>query len=442
MSPPVDPITPTEKLPAKADVVIVGGGIIGVSAAYFLAKKGLSVVLCEKGRIGGEQSSRNWGYCRQQGRDPGEIPLIIESLKIWRGLNEEIQDETGFRQAGVAYLAASRQDMERYEEWVGYAQQYQLDTKLLTGADLEKIAPGGAKKWLGALYTASDGRAEPAKAAPAIARAVQRLGGAVMTDCAIRGFETKAGRVSTVFTEAGPVETDALVVAGGAWSRLFLRRHGIDLPQQTVISSVMRTAPIDAGIDTSLSAPNFAIRKRLDGGYTIAHGGASYYHLTPDSFRLMKSFWAAFQMERKSLRIRFGSRFFEAMNQDRKWRMDEVTPFEEKRIWDPEPSEDILGEAKRNLTAAFPAFADAKIEQGWAGAIDVTPDAVPAISAVEDRPGLFVATGFSGHGFGIGPGAGRLMADLVSGAQPIVDPDPFRFSRFHDGTKIAPFTET
>ncbi len=442
MSPPVDPVTPNPDQPKQADAVIVGGGIVGVSTAYFLAKRGLHVVLCEKGRIGGEQSSRNWGYCRQQGRDPGELPLIIESLRIWRGIEQEIDDEVGFRQAGVAYLAGTEEDLAGYEQWVEYAKQYQLDTRLLSPSEVEGIAPGGGGKWKGALYTESDGRAEPGKAAPALARAVQRLGGVILTDCAVRGFETEAGRLSSVITEKGVIKTQALVVAGGAWSRLFLRRHGIDLPQQTVVSSVLRTKPHEAGIETSISGPNFAIRRRLDGGYTVAHGGASNYDLTPDSFRLMKAFWPAYRMEKKSIRFRIGQRFFEALGQTADWRMDMETPFEKKRIWDPAPSKSILDEAVRNLKAAFPAFDGAEVAQSWAGAIDVTPDAVPAISDVEGRPGLFVATGFSGHGFGIGPGAGRLMADLVAGGQPCVDPAPFRFSRFHDGTKIRPFAAT
>ncbi len=440
MSPPVDPVTPTKALPAKADVVVIGGGIVGVSTAYFLAKKGVSVVLCEKGRIGGEQSSRNWGYCRQQGRDPAELPLIIESLRIWRGLEAEIEDKVGFKQAGVAYLASSPEELARFEKWADFAKQYQLDTRLLSAEEIDDIAPGGVKKWPGALYTASDGRAEPSMAAPAIARAVQRLGGAVLTDCAIRGFETAAGNVSTVYTERGPIETGALVVAGGAWSRLFLRRHGIDLPQQSVVSNVMRTKPFDGGVETSVSGPNFSIRRRVDGGYTIAHGAASNYDLTPDSFRMLLKFWPAFKAEHRTVLPRLTSRFFEAIRQDRKWRMDEVTPFEEKRVWDPTPSDKILNEAQQNLIAAFPAFEKAEIEERWGGAIDVTPDAVPSISPVDATPGLFVATGFSGHGFGIGPGAGRLMAEIVTGVSPCVDPTPFQFSRFHDGSKLAPFS--
>src|ERR1700693_609142 len=104
MSTPVDPVASDLRLPERADVVIIGGGIIGTCTALFLAEKGHAVVLCEKGRIGAEQSSRNWGWCRTMGRDAREIPLAIESLRLWRDMNLRTGHETGFRQAGIVYL--------------------------------------------------------------------------------------------------------------------------------------------------------------------------------------------------------------------------------------------------------------------------------------------------------------------------------------------------
>ena len=105
MSPMIDRVATDDVLPRSTDVVVIGAGIIGVSAALTLAERGIAVVLIEKGAIAGEQSSRNWGWCRQQGRDPRELPLIIESLRLWRKLNQRIEEETGFRQCGVVYLA-------------------------------------------------------------------------------------------------------------------------------------------------------------------------------------------------------------------------------------------------------------------------------------------------------------------------------------------------
>src|SRR5436189_6120160 len=135
MGPTPDPVTSDTTLPAKADVVVIGGGIIGTSAALELAERGISVVLCEKGKIAAEQSSRNWGWCRKMGRDPRELPLIIESLRLWQGMNELVEAETGFRQAGIMYLAQTPAELGQLEGWLDHARQYQLDTRILSRAE-------------------------------------------------------------------------------------------------------------------------------------------------------------------------------------------------------------------------------------------------------------------------------------------------------------------
>jgi glycine/D-amino acid oxidase-like deaminating enzyme len=129
-------------------------------------------------------------------------------------------------------------------------------------------------------------------------------------------------------------------------------------------------------------------------------------------------------------RLRLGRRFLEEWRTPRRWALDAVSPFERVRILEPEPSEAVIKDAMAKLAAAFPAFRDASIVASWAGMIDVTPDPIPVISPVDAAPGLFIATGFSGHGFGIGPGAGKLAAELISGLRPCVDPHPFRYARF------------
>ena len=113
----------------------------------------------------------------------------------------------------------------------------------------------------------------------------------------------------------------------------------------------------------------------------------------------------------------------------RRWALDAETPFEQVRTLDPAPSHAILDEGEGNLVQSFPAFAGMKIAERWAGVVDATPDGVPVISEVPSLPGFYIASGFSGHGFGIGPGAGHLMADLVMGETPIVDPAPYRYGR-------------
>src|SRR5438105_8009814 len=124
MAPKVDTVRSDDALPVRADVVVIGGGIIGTSTALFLAQKGISVVLCEKGHIAGEQSSRNWGWCRKMGRDPRELPLIIESLRLWQGMNVLVEAETGFRQAGIMYLAEYQPELAQLATWLALSRPY------------------------------------------------------------------------------------------------------------------------------------------------------------------------------------------------------------------------------------------------------------------------------------------------------------------------------
>src|SRR5438445_13545488 len=152
MAPRVDPVLSDPSLPARADVAIVGGGIIGASTALFLAQKGVSTVLCEKGHIAGEQSSRNWGWCRKMGRDPRELPLIIESLRLWQGMNTLVEAETGFRQAGIIYLAETQTELGQLEAWLEHARQYQLDTRIISRSEPGELMPGLTGAWAGALY--------------------------------------------------------------------------------------------------------------------------------------------------------------------------------------------------------------------------------------------------------------------------------------------------
>ena len=205
-------------------------------------------------------------------------------------------------------------------------------------------------------------------------------------------------------------------------------------------ASVLRTAPAPEVLSGPVSAPGFGMRRRLDGGYTVGLRGAASFDLTPDAFRYMRAFWPAYRQGAVALKITFGAPFFQALRTPRKWALDRPSPFEAVRVLDPAPDRDVLETALTNLKAAYPALRDVKIAETWAGMIDATPDAVPVISPVATPKGLYIATGFSGHGFGIAPAAGRLAADLIAGETPIVDPRPFRYSRMIDGTRLVPET--
>ncbi len=435
------PIVHADKIPEEVDVVVIGAGIIGTSTAWFLARRGAKVALIEKGRVAGEQSSRNWGWIRQQGRDRDELPIVMESNRIWRSLASETgEKDLAFAGCGLAYLAEDERTLAKYEEWHDLAREHQLDTRMLSPATAREACPGFQGRWVGGMLTPSDGRAEPFVAVPALARAARRAGVSITEGCAVRTLETRDGKVSGVHTERGPVRADRVVLAGGAWSTCFARNAGIDLPQLIVRSTVGRTHPVaDHGLP-NVSMPGFATSRRADGGHTVTTGNLIEHYVCARSFQDLAKFVKLLRTSARNLRLRpkppaghpgaWGSRT--------RWRADEVTPFERMRVLDPSPSKEGQKRLTKHLRQRAPWLAEAGMAGAWAGMIDVTPDAVPYICEVPSFPGLFIGTGMSGHGFGIGPGVGRVLADLVLERPTGFDLSRFRFERFVDGSPIVP----
>ena len=167
------------------------------------APEGSFGLLCEKGRIAGEQSSRNWGWVRQQGRDPGELPIMIESLSIWKRLSAEMGDGLGFRQTGVLYLAKTDREMKDFEAWTEHSRAHQLDTRLLTGAETLAMLKGAAPPGRARFTPPSDARAEPGWRSRRWPRGAGE-GRLIRESCAVRGLDLAGGRVAGVVTEAGP----------------------------------------------------------------------------------------------------------------------------------------------------------------------------------------------------------------------------------------------
>lgn len=431
-------LTPPANIPQRADVVIVGGGIVGVSTAWFLARQGIDVVLCEKGYIAGEQSGRNWGWVRQQGRDPREMPMMIESMQIFRDLAAEIGEDVGFTQSGCLFVARNEEQITEYQNWVEIAKEYELDTRMIDRTELAQQVTGASPAWLGAMYTASDGRAEPHKTAPAIARAATRSGAKILTSCAVRGIESSGGRVSSVVTEHGTIQTSTVLCAAGAWTSTFCRSMDIAVPQLRVRGTVARTAPAEKVLNGCLFDDRLGIRRRDDGGYTIAHGAILDHGITPSTLRYAFKFLPALKKEFKVLRLRFGKDFFDELAMPSHWSLDERTPFEKLRVLNPAPSKRVLQKIRKNLDALLPQMANVDIVEAWAGMVETSPDVVPIIGEVGEVGGFYIATGFSGHGFGIGPGAGKALAAMLTGADNTIDLAPFRLSRFFDGSPIRP----
>ncbi|MEM6760499.1 MAG: FAD-binding oxidoreductase [Pseudomonadota bacterium] len=432
------PLTFAEPVPNASDVVVIGGGVIGVTTALFLARKGVSVTLLEKGRIAGEQSGRNWGWIRQQGRDPDELPIMVEANAHWRALSRETNVDIGLKTGGVTYLAETDAQLAKYAAWVPHARANGVDTRMLSATEVKTLIPGLQDRYVGAMFTASDMRAEPWLAVPALAGIAKRAGARIIERCAVRTLDIAAGRVAGVVTEAGRIATSQVVLAGGAWSSLFLRAHGIALPQLSVRATVAALDAAPMGYQGGAADSKIAFRARADGGYSVAAGGFHELFVGPDAFRALPKFLTQLRSDP------FGTRFYPAAPPDypdswrtaRRWSADQQTPFERQRMLDPKPNRSKIRQLTRDFAARFPHLGPVRLRTAWAGMIDTMPDVVPVIDRIAALSGLTVGTGMSGHGFGIGPGVGRVLSALVTGDDPGHDLTRFRFDRFADGSPM------
>jgi len=413
------------------DVAIIGGGIAGCASAYYLARRGLSVVLFEKGRIAGEQSGRNWGFVRQQGRDPVEIPLMMTCMRIWPGLEAELQADIEWRQGGVLYLAEDEATMAGYEAWLGHAKAYQLDSRKVTGTEAAELLPGMARDWAGGLYTPSDGHADPVKTTVAFARAAERLGATIHSGSVVDGIGTAGGKVTGLRTELGEVRAGTVLLAAGVWSARILRKLGIDLPQLRVRSTVLRTAAVPDKTSLGVWSPQFGLCQRRDGSFNIGGGARVDHQIGIDSFRHFMAFWNAFRHSKAQTSLGLGRHFLD----DLRVHLDDghlARQLRRDRVLDPAPNRNTMSHCLREFRATFPEFRDIQTIEAWAGIIEVTPDELPVFGALPGIDGLMVATGFSGHGFG-----GRLMAETIADGKPSLDIGDLRFARFAEAAAGA-----
>ncbi len=441
MPAPLKLVDTSPELPEAADAVVIGGGIVGVFAAYYLARRGMKVTLVEKGRIGAEQSSRNWGWCRQQNRDARELPMATKSLDLWERFAAESGEDTGFRRCGLLYLSNSEEELAGWARWRDFARTVGVTTHMLDSAQATERGRATGKPWKGGVFSPTDGTADPASAAPAVARAILKLGGTVHQSCAARGIETEGGRLTGVVTEHGTIRTKTAVLAGGAWASSFCRQLGIRFPQAAVRSSILAVSPGAIGLPDALHTAAVSVTRRADGGYTLAISGRGRVDPTPQQLRFSPQFLPMFVKRWRSLAPGGLEGFRSGHETLARWRLDAPTPMERMRILDPAVDKAIMRLTHSRAFDLLPPLKNTSIAAAWAGYIDSTPDGVPGIGEIAAVPGFILAAGFSGHGFGIGPGAGHLIADIVTGNEPIVDPRPYHPNRFRKSAwgKVADF---
>ncbi len=426
-------------LPDEVDLIVIGGGIIGICTALYAARSGTKVVVLEKGLVAAEQSTRNWGWIRQQGRDPAEMPIMAEALQLWAELSEETNDQIGLRTAGVTYFAKSASALAGYEKWHPHAAENGVTSTILSSAEIAAMFPDLSDAPIGGLHTATDCRAEPWVAVPAIAEIAIREGVQIIEHCAVRCLDITDGKVTGVMTEKGRVAAPRVVLAGGAWSALFLRNHGIQMPQLSVRSQVVATEPLANVGESAVSAKRLAYRRRSDGGYTLAPAGAPDLYVGPDAVRALPKYLNQLKEDPFGCMLlpNAPKGYPDGWTTKRRWKADDVSPFEHLRILDPKPTTRVIAKLAKDFQTMFPHLGEVRIKTAWAGMIDTMPDIVPV---VDHGPieGLVIGTGMSGHGFGIGPAMGRVLADMSAGRPTGYDLTRFRFNRFTDGTVMVP----
>lgn len=422
------------ELPREVDVAIVGGGINGVIAAWILAGRGQRVVLCEKAEIACEASGRAFGWISELLLDPVKMPLSLESKRLWAQLQAEI-GETGYRRNGLAYLAASQDELDFYAGWLDSVKGIgSTDTRILTARETRDRFPAARTDWAGAILAPSDGGAEPQLSAVAVAEAARKRGAAIMTGCAVRMLDIAGGRVCGIHTERGSVRAAQVLFAGNAWSRLFLGNHGINIPQLMIHMSAGRTAPDVDGPVGCGGVDAWAWREQIDGGYSLGRLRGQKVPLTRDCIQLFSRFIPLIRAEWANVAVDVGRDARADWRRSRRWSAQDISPMERERVLIPACDTSVSDTSIKLNAKEFPGMTGG-VHEYWSGVLTATPDNMPIASAVEKLPGLFLITGCS-YGLTWAPALAQMVADLMTGQATTLDPHPYRLERFFDGSPL------
>ncbi|MCZ6532168.1 MAG: FAD-binding oxidoreductase [SAR324 cluster bacterium] len=420
---------------SQADVVIIGGGIMGCAIAYNLARRGVQAVLLEKGKMVGEQSSRAWGFVRQQNRDPAELPLMIVGNRIWRELSAELQADVEWRAGGILSLAGNEAELAHYEAREKLEREHGVDSRMVTPEEIRGLMPGFAGQVLGGLHTASDGNAEPLKASSAFAAAAERAGAKLHPYCTVEGFTTRDGKIASVITDKGEIRTETVVCAAGAHSSKLARMVGLDLPMRTVRATVAATEPLPEITQLAVRGVEVSFRQRASGSVYMAQSvdNSADYDLTLESFHHLRWFMPNYLENRRMVRLHIGKPFWDDLMRAMPWSKARRHPFAHAVDLEPKPNQKQVQRSREALMGYFPHLKDVRIERTWAGMIDTMPDMIPVLGPAPELEGFIFATGFSGHGFAMGPIVGRLISELILNGGASLDIHGLRFSRFAEG---------
>ena len=368
-----------------AEVIIIGGGVIGCATAYYLAKEGTSVIVLEgSDHIGNGGSSRNGGGVRQSGRDPRELPLAMYGIRtLWPHLSEELETDCEYHQDGNLRLGKTEKHREILEGLADRARACGLDVRMIDGDEVRRINPHLSHEVTVASWCPTDGHANPLTTTLGFYKMARRLGARFITGEPVTELRTVKGKIRKVITPNNVYEGEQVLVAAGLHSREILGTVGIDVPMDDSLLEALVT---------EAEAPMF--------DQMLGTADADFYgHQT-----------------------KHGSFVFGGSSGLEPFYKDNGTPVTSSRT-----APCIC----RGIMKYFPELADAKIVRTWAGWSDRSADGVPGLGAVDEIPGLYAACAFTGHGFGISPAVGDQLAKLIRTGSTDVDLSPLRYDRFH-----------
>ncbi len=372
------------QLPARASVVVVGGGVIGLSTAYHLARAGVrDVLLLESGGLGGGSTCKAAGGVRAQFSDAVNIELGSRSLRTFETFAETFGQEIDLHQVGYLFLLDTPEQVGLFEASVALQNELGVPSRMLRPPDAVALSPlVSPEGLLAAAYSPTDGHCTPESVVAGYAAGARRHGASLVTGCAVTGIGTSAGRVTEVVTERGTVATDTVVCAAGAWSRQVGAMAGVDLPVEPLRRQILTTEPVP-GLDPRTP-------------FTIDFSTSFYFHGEGPGLLLGMS------------------------------DPDETPGFRLER------SDGWLDRLGAAIAHRAPALAEVGLASGWAGLYEMTPDHNALVGEAEGVSRFLYATGFSGHGFLMGPAVGEVMRDLCLGQTPVVDVASLGAGRFAD----------
>jgi sarcosine oxidase subunit beta len=368
-------------LPASASVVVVGGGVIGCSAAFHLAEAGVDVVLLERGALGSGSTSRAAGGVRAQFSDALNIQIAQRSLEAFRAFGDRPGWEIDFTRSGYLFVLSREADVAEFQAGVALQNAHGVPSRMLSADEARELCPLVAgEDILAASFSPEDGHVTPEAVVQGYAFGARERGAHVRVSCEVTSIDIHAGQITAVHTSHGTVATNVVICAAGAWSRACGALAGVTLPVTPLRRQILFTEPMEG------LAPDLP--------FTIDFATSFYFH-------------------------REGPGLLMGMSHS-----GEQPGFSTETTDDWVP--DLLAIAERRA----PRIAETGIKGGWAGLYEVTPDH-NAIIGESERVGRFLyATGFSGHGFLQGPAAGEIVRDLVLERPTFVDIAPLSVDRF------------